>query len=176
MGWRPNCFPRIDREGPLRRVFRVSRPCGPLAAFSLAAFAAPAFASTQPAAGTFVEGPETITSEKFSGGNTTYTLTREVVFSGTYSGVGQADQRIVIHKDGSANVHMTIAFTGLVCGTPASVDILIVGKADFNENTIAGRYTVLGRGESDEKAPRGNGTFSGVPGVGGIYEGEVHCG
>jgi hypothetical protein len=141
------------------------------AVVALAVLVAPALAATQPAGGAFVEAPETILEERQSGGNTFIHLTREVTFTGTYTGVGQADQRIVINADGTFNVHMTIEFTGVVCAQPVALTFLIVGKGDFNENVIGGTYTVLG------PAPvgNGNGTFSGTPGVGGMYEGQVHC-
>ena len=116
-----------------------------LAVIAVAALATTASASTQPAMGTFVEGPETILNERQSGGNLIIELTRAVVFSGTYTGAGQAHQRIVIHQDGSANVHMTITFSGLACGQPAQLEFLIVGQVTFDENfmgDIAGTYTV----------------------------------
>jgi hypothetical protein len=142
------------------------------------AAAVPAAASTQPAAGTFTEGPETITDERLADGNLIIELTREVVFTGTYTGVGQADQRIVIHKDGSANVHMTIAFTGVACGQLATLVFLVVGQVQFDENfmgPISGTYTVIDSGRSDDRTLRGHGEFAGAAGVGGTYEGQAHC-
>lgn len=136
-----------------------------------AALAAPATASTQPAAGTFVEGPETIVSERQSGGNTIITLTRETVITGTYTGVGQVDQYVVIHSDGSFNFHQVITFTGIVCGQPGVLEIEVVGRGDFNENLLTGTYTVIGPTD----VGRGNGRIVSQPGVGGTYEGQVHC-
>jgi hypothetical protein len=141
---------------------------------AMGASATPAPASSQAASGSFTEGPETITSEQFADGNQIYTLTREAVFSGTYQGVGQAEQRIVIHKDGSANLQMTIAFTGLACGQPATLTFNVSATVDFVNNTFAGHYAVIG-GEPGEHAPRGHGTFSGTPGTGGIYDGSIKC-
>jgi hypothetical protein len=142
------------------------------------AAAAPAFADTQPAAGTFTEGPETITDEREADGNLIIELTRAVVFTGTYTGTGQADQRIVIHKDGSANVHMTITFTGLACGQPATLVFLIEGQVTFDENfmgPISGIYTVIDSGRTESRTLRGHGEFEGLAGIGGAYEGEAHC-
>jgi hypothetical protein len=144
------------------------------AVVATAASAPPALASSQPASGSFTEGPETITSAKFAGGNEIYTLTRQAVFSGTYEGVGQAEQRIVIHKDGSANLQMTIAFTGLACGQPATLTFNVTGRVDFVANTFAGHYAIVGAGAGEDKT-RGHGTFSGIPGTGGIYDGSIHC-
>jgi hypothetical protein len=141
---------------------------------AIAASAAPALASTQPAAGSFTEGPETITSEQFADGNEIYTLTRQAVFSGTYDGVGQAEQRIVIHRDGSANLQMTIAFTGLACGHPATLTFNVSATVDFVTDTFDGHYAIVG-GEPGEDEARGHGTFSGMPGTGGIYDGRVNC-
>lgn len=149
-----------------------------VAATAFAALATTASASTQPAAGTFVEGPETIIDERESGGNLIIELTRAVAFSGTYTGAGQAHQRIVIHKDGSANVHMTITFSGLACGQPAELEFLVVGQVTFDENfmgDIAGTYTVIDSGASDARTLRGHGQFEGLAGIGGAYEGEAHC-
>ena len=146
-----------------------------VAVLALAALGRTAAASTQPAAGTFVEGPETILEERQSGGNLIIELTREVVFTGTYTGVGHASQRIVVHRDGSANVHMTIAFSGVACGHPAELTFRVVGRIQFDENfmgPIAGTYTVIGSGGSDA---RGHGEFAGSAGIGGSYQGRVHC-
>jgi hypothetical protein len=142
------------------------------------AAASPSLASTQPAAGTFTEGPEMITDEREADGNLIIELTRAVVFTGTYDGAGQAEQRIVIHKDGSANVHMTITFTGLACGQPAALVFLIEGQVQFDENflgPITGTYTVIDSGRTDDRTLRGHGEFEGLAGIGGVYEGEAHC-
>ena len=111
-------------------------------------------------------------------GNLIIELTRAVVFTGTYVGKGQADQRIVIHKDGSANVHMTITFAGLACGQPASLEFMIVGQVSFDENfmgPIAGTYTVIDSGHTESRTLRGHGEFQGMAGIGGAYQGEAHC-
>jgi hypothetical protein len=146
-------------------------------AFALAA-AVPASAATQPAAGNFIEGPESITSERLADGNLIIELTRPVTFTGTFAGGGQVEQRIVIHKDGSVNLNMTIAFTGLACGRPTTLEFLVVGQGAVDENfagELSGSWTVLKRGPSQDWVPRGNGTFVGQAGVGGTYAGEVHC-
>jgi hypothetical protein len=140
--------------------------------------AVPAYASTQPAAGTFTEGPESITDEQEADGNVIFELTREVVFTGTYTGGGQAYQRIVIHKDGSAEAHMTITFTGLACGQPATLVFLVEGQVQFDQEftgPISGTYTVIDSGQTDSRTLRGHGEFAGMAGVGGTYEREAHC-
>jgi hypothetical protein len=133
-----------------------------------------ASASTQPAAGTFVQGPETLTDERQADGNIIVELTRRVTFTGTYTGMGEAEERIVIHKDGSTNVSGTIAFTGLACGVPTTLVFHLTGQgqlnADLETGVIAGSYTVLRDGFG-----HGNGKFSGVAGGAGTYEGEAHC-
>jgi hypothetical protein len=145
------------------------------ASFILAAMVpASASASTQPAAGAFSEGPENVTDVREADGNLIIELTREVTFIGAYTGMGQADERIVVHKDGSTNVHITVAFEGLACGVPTELDFLIVGQGQLNEDletgVIAGSYTVIRNGVG-----HGNGKFSGAAGVGGTYEGQMHC-
>ncbi len=151
-----------------------------LAAAVLAlAAAVPALADTQPAAGTFTEGPETITGANEADGNLILDLTREVTFTGTYTGVGQAQEQIVIHKDGSTNVHIVIEFTGLACGQPAVLEFLIEGQGQLDETqttgTIAGNWTVIDSGRTDSLTLLGEGTFTGLAGVGGTYEGQAHC-
>ena len=147
----------------------------------LVALALPAasVASTEPAAGTFVEGPETITRRQVADGNLIVYLTREVAFTGTYTGVGQAEERIVIHKDGSTNATIFVEFTGLACGRPATLEFLIVGQGQLDENletgTIAGNWTVIDSGRTDSRTLRGEGKFSGLAGVAGTYEGQAHC-
>jgi hypothetical protein len=138
----------------------------------LALAATPAVASsTRPAAGTFVEGPETVLAERQVGGSTIIHLTREAVISGTYSGVGQADQWIVIRADGSFTFAQTIAFTGLACGRPATLTFAVVGKGNFNDNVLTARYATIGRPD----VGGGHGTLAGEPGVGGTYTGQVNC-
>lgn len=146
-----------------------------LAAVALAALAAGASAATQPAAGTFVEGPENIVEERESGGNLHLRLTREVLLTGTYTGVGQADERLVIHADGSTNVHATIDFVGTACGQPVRLTILLVGQGSLVENVIAGSYTVIRGGDREASVGQGNGKFAGTAGGAGVYEGRAHC-
>jgi hypothetical protein len=43
-------------------------------------------------------------------------LKRDASFTGSYAGIGHADQRIVIHPDGSFHLVMTIDFDGTACG------------------------------------------------------------
>jgi hypothetical protein len=149
-----------------------------LAAIAMAALATTASASTQPAAGTFTEGQETIVEERESGGNLIIELTRAVVFTGTYDGGGQAYQRIVIHKDGSANLQMTVTFSGLACGQPAELEFNVVAQVTFDENfmgDVDGTYTVIDSGGSDSRTLRGHGQFEALAGVGGVYQGQAHC-
>ena len=135
------------------------------------ALAAPALAATEPSSGTFTETPEVILEERQSGGNLFVHLTRDAAITGTYTGVGHADQYAIIHSDGTFNFHQTIDFTGTVCGQAVTLTFLVVGKGDFNTNTLAGHYTVIGGPD----VGRGEGELVGEPGVGGTYEGQVHC-
>jgi hypothetical protein len=149
-----------------------------VAVFGLAALATAASASTQPAVGTFTEGPEMIVEERQSGGNLIIELTRAVVFTGTYTGAGQAYQRIVIHKDGSANLQMEITFSGLACGQPAELEFNVVAQVTFDENfmgPVTGTYTVVDSGASDSRTLRGHGEFEALAGIGGAYQGQAHC-
>lgn len=146
-----------------------------LAVIAVAALATTASASTQPASGTFVEGPETIVEERESGGNLHLRITREVLITGTYTGVGQADERLVIHADGSTNVTATIEFIGTACGQPVTLTFLLEGQGSLVENVIAGSYTIIRGGDPETGVGRGHGTFVGTAGGAGVYEGNVHC-
>jgi hypothetical protein len=138
---------------------------------ALAASVTPAFASSQPASGSFSESPETIISERQAGGNTIIHLTRDAAISGTYTGVGHADQWIVIHSDGSFNFHQTIAFSGTVCGEAVALEFQVQGQGDFATNALHGTYSIIG----PTPVGQGNGQIESEPGVGGTYEGQVHC-
>ena len=132
-------------------------------------------AATRPASGAFVEGPVANYTERQSGQNFIVEFTRPVTLTGTYDGTAQATERIVIHRDGSTNVHITLAFTGTACGQPATLQFLIEGQGQLNEDletgTISGVYAVI----DSARQPRGNGIIDGEAGVGGIYEGHATC-
>jgi hypothetical protein len=138
---------------------------------ALAVLVTPAFASSQPASGSFTESPETILSERQANGNTIIHLTRDAAISGTYTGIGHADQWVVIHSDGSFNFRQTIEFAGTVCGQPVELTFRNEGQGDFNANTLSGPYSIIG----PTPVGGGSGRIVGEPGVGGSYEGQVHC-
>lgn len=137
----------------------------------LALTAAPALASTQSATGSYTETPEVIIEERQAGNNLIVHLTRDAFLTGTYTGVGHADQRAVIHADGSFNFHQTIDFEGVVCGQAVTLTFRVEGKGDLVAGTLAATYSVIGPTD----VGRGNGTIEGEPGVGGTYDGKVHC-
>lgn len=160
---------------PFAVLIRCTQLRGPfwlvLAAALALALAAPALAATEPASGSFTETPEVILEERQSGGNLFVHLTRDAAITGTYTGIGHADQYAIIHADGTFNFHQTIDFTGTVCGEPVTLTFLVVGKGDFTTNTLEAQYTVI----EGPDVGRGNGELVGVPGTGGTYEGQVHC-
>ena len=112
-----------------------------------------------------------ILEERQSGGNLFVHLTRDAAITGTYTGIGHADQYAIINSDGTFNFHQTIDFTGTVCGQAVTLTFLVVGKGDFNANTLTASYSMIGTTE----VGRGSGELVGQPGVGGTYEGNVHC-
>ena len=138
---------------------------------ALALAVAPALASTQAAAGSFREGPATILEERHEGNTTIYRLTRDARITGTYKGIGHAEQTAIFQADGSFTFHQTIEFTGKVCGESVTLTFRVQGTGDAVENTLSGTYSVIGPTD----VGRGHGTIEGVPDVGGTYEGEVRC-
>lgn len=153
---------------------RLVRRLGVVLAFGAALVvpAAPAFAGTQAASGSFTEGP--VENERFLGvvgGADVFSLDRDVEFSGTHEGTGRAHQTIAIREDGGAVLHITIRFTGTACGKPATLVLQVVGHGNLFEGELTGRHAVLDRGRL-----RGAGSFDGVPDVGGDYEGRAQCG
>jgi hypothetical protein len=146
-----------------------------LALFSLAALVGNASASRQPASGTFTENPMNISDVRQSGGNTFLRFTRNVDLTGTYVGRGLSDERLVIHADGSLNIHGTIDFVGTACGQPVHLIFNLVARGSVVENVVVGSYTVIRGGDSETGVGRGNGKIAGTL-AGGEYQGQVHCG
>jgi hypothetical protein len=146
-----------------------------LALFSLAALVGNASASRQPASGTFTENPMNISDVRQSGGNTFLRFTRNVDLTGTYVGRGLSDERLVIHADGSLNIHGTIDFVGTACGEPVHLIFNLVARGSVVENVVVGSYTVIRGGDSETGVGRGNGKIAGTL-AGGEYQGRVHCG
>jgi hypothetical protein len=70
---------------------------------------------------------------------------------------------------------MTIDFAGVACGQPVTLTFLVTATVDLVANTMSGHYVVKDEDAGDESAGHGQGTFTGVPSVGGMYEGSVHC-
>jgi hypothetical protein len=64
-----------------------------------------------------------------------------------------------------------LPFEGVVCGQAVELEFRNEGTGDFNANVLTGTYSIIGPTE----VGRGNGTITGEPGVGGTYEGQVHC-
>jgi hypothetical protein len=50
---------------------------------------------------------------------------------------------------------MTIAFTGLACGRPATLTFNFSATVDFVNNTFAGRYAVIGGEPGEQQAGDG---------------------
>src|SRR5687768_16799271 len=146
-----------------------------LALFSLAALVGNASASRLPASGTFTENPMNISDVRQSGGNTFLRFTRNVDLTGTYVGRGLSDERLVIHADGSLNIHGTIDFVGTACGQPVHLIFNLVARGSVVENVVVGSYTVILGGDSETGVGRGNGKIAGTLAVG-EYSGRVHCG
>ena len=149
---------------------RTSRLAAVLAVGAgMAATAAPALAETTTASGTFAEGPAKYVSDRMVGDDEELLATRKVRFTGTYRGMGDAFERILIHPDGTADVQIAIRFEGRACGEPASLVFLIDATSDL-VTSVTGRYLVL-----DGTDVRGSGTFDAVPDVGGPYQGTADC-
>jgi hypothetical protein len=146
-----------------------------LALFSLSALVATASASTEPASGTFTEGPMTVSDARQSGGNTFLEFTRNVTLTGTYDGVGLSDERLVIHADGSLNLQGRIDFTGTACGQPVHLTFNLVARGSVVDNVVTGSYTVIRGGDPATGIGRGNGKIAGTL-AGGTYSGRVNCG
>jgi hypothetical protein len=133
--------------------------------------ATPAVAATEPAAGAFAETLEVDLGDRLAGGNEIVHLTRDAFITGTYTGIGHADQTAIVHSDGSFNFHQTIEFTGLACGQPVTLTFSVIGKGDLVANTLSATYTVTGPTD----VGKGHGTLGGIAGVGGTYAGDVSC-
>jgi hypothetical protein len=92
------------------------------------------------------------------GGAEVYTLSRDVQFSGTYTGNARAHQTIAIREDGSALLHISMRFTGTACGKPATLKLQVVGRGNLFEGELTGRYVVFDGG----RASRSTAIFRGL--------------
>jgi hypothetical protein len=141
-----------------------------LALVGLAALATGALAATQPASGSFIEGREHLLDQRQVGNDWWYTITRNVKFTGTYSGQADFTELVIIAPDGTTHLYGTMAFSGKACGSKANLTFQIVGDGN-QATTIQGTYTVLAAGQQT-----GAGTFTGTPGTAGEYVGTANCG
>lgn len=144
-----------------------------LAALALAAFATTASAATVPAAGLFIEGPETILDERQVGDDWWFTIKRDVEVTGTYAGTASFTELVVIEPDLTTHLYGVMEFAGTACGKPARLRFLVTGHGS-QLDVIEGTYVVLGTGRSAGKVV-GRGTFVGVPGTAGEYTGAANC-
>lgn len=154
----------------MRFARRLTLLCA-LALVALAALATGASASTQPAAGAFVEGHEHLLDARQVGADWWYTIERNVRFTGTYSGQADFTELVIIEPDGTTHLYGSMAFSGKACGSKTELTFVIVGNGN-QATTIEGTYTILGA----SGATVGAGTFTGTPGTAGEYTGTGNCG
>jgi hypothetical protein len=116
------------------------------------------------------------------------TFTHPIIFEGAFRappGVAIAQERDVTNLvTGVSKVHATIAYAGSVTCDDGrvlgigGVVINLVATADFNTNSVTGRFQIVGSSGALE-GTHGHGTLTGVPGVpggNGPYVGALHLG
>jgi hypothetical protein len=145
-----------------------------LALVAVAALATSASAATVAASGQFIEGREHVIDERLVGDDWWYTIKRRVTVTGTYSGHAHFTELVIIEPDGTTHLYGEMEFSGTVCGEQERLRFLVTGHGSQVEGFIDGVYTVVGTG-GDAGDVVGQGTFTGVPGTAGDYDGTAEC-
>jgi hypothetical protein len=122
------------------------------------------------ASGTFV-AIQTLTSIRTAGGNTIITSDLAEVISGTYNGPITGTAMLVIHADGSANLHGEFVCTCTVAGQGTGTLVYRFAGTGSGD-TFTGQYRIIGSSGGLEGA-HGLGEFS-VTGTAGTYSGSQH--
>ena len=137
--------------------------------FALLAQQAVATAPTS-ASGTFV-ATQVFTSTRTAGGNTIVTSDLTEVISGTYVGTITGTSRVVIHADGTANLHGEFVCACTVAGQGSGL-LMYSFEGTGAGGTFTGNYRIIGS-SGGLAGTHGLGDFS-VTGTAGTYSGTQH--
>ena len=156
-----------------RHLFsNANRTCG-LRGLATTAILAGAAAATPPSAadGTFVAS-QVVTSSRTADGNTILTTDLTEVISGTYNGTITGESHLVIHADGSGNLHgdFTCACTIAGQGT-ATLTLRFEGRG--SGGAFTGQYRIVGS-SGGLAGTHGLGQFSVTASGLGTYSGSQH--
>jgi hypothetical protein len=112
-----------------------------------------------PSAGTFSLLTATTTSMRTADGNVFLTIQRTAALTGTYMGTTADEVRLVIHKDGSANITGAGVCVCTVDGRSGTLEYRFSGKGTFPA-ILEGNY-VIGHGTGGLEGLHAQGPFSG---------------
>jgi hypothetical protein len=140
-------------------------------AFAFALLAQDAVASPPTSAsGTFV-ATQVFTSTRTAGGNTIATTDLTEVITGTYVGTITGTSRVVIHADGTANLHGEFTCACTVAGQGSGL-LMYTFEGTGAGGTFTGKYRIVGS-SGGLAGSHGLGDFS-VTGAAGTYSGTQH--
>jgi hypothetical protein len=141
---------------------------------ALAVLAAPAAASSRPAAGTAQITSLVFTDARMGGGNTFYEGTESGIIDGTLTGTYVERFRYVVHPDGSTSFQSDMTFTGAAegCGS-GTIPFVLEGQGDAAGTT--GTQTAVG-GDVNTLGVDAHLRFSALLATGTIdYSGAYQC-
>ncbi|MGH2473027.1 MAG: hypothetical protein ACRDG6_11610 [Candidatus Limnocylindria bacterium] len=141
-------------------------------AFTFALFAQQAVATPPTSAsGTFV-ATQVVTSTRTADGNTIITTDLSEVISGTYTGTTTGQSRVVVHADGSGNLHGEFVCDCTVAGQ-GSGTLLFRFAGTGAGGAFEGQYRVVGS-SGGLAGTHGLGRFSVTAAGAGTYSGSQH--
>lgn len=142
------------------------------AAFTFALLAQQAVATPPTSAsGTFVVASQVVTSVRTADGNTIITSDLTEVISGTYTGTITGTSTLVLHADGTGNLHGEFVCACTVAGQGTGM-LMYRFAGTGAGGTFTGQYRIIGSSGGLEGA-HGLGAFS-VTGTAGTYSGSQH--
>jgi Protein of unknown function (DUF3224) len=145
------------------------------AAIAVASVVTATASASPPAAfeATFTTTSSVVTSVRHAGGNTFISLSNTVVYAGDLAGPVAEQIDLVIHPDGSLNLHGTDVCTCTVAGRTGTIVLPFAATGDPS-GLINGHFTI-GHGTGDLANLNGVGTFqSSDGGASGSFSGVYH--
>jgi hypothetical protein len=106
-----------------------------------------------------------------AGGNTFLTVERSAALTGTYSGTSTDSATIVIHRDGTANIHGAGVCVCTVDGRTGTLEYRFQGSGTF-PTTLEGQY-VIGHATGGLEGLHAQGPFAGAF-TSVVYGGQHH--
>lgn len=141
-------------------------------ALTFAVFAQQAVATPPTSASGTFTATQTVTSVRTAGGNTIITTDLTEVISGTYNGTTTGQSRVVVHADGSGNLHGEFVCACTVAGQGTGT-LVFRFTGTGTAGAFEGQYRIVGSSGGLAGA-HGLGRFTVSPAGAGTYSGSQH--